>query len=118
MKFATWESRGIPTSCKGQYDKTTAGGTKHYHIAYIGGGHFGHAAWNAISSKGGEIDFGQVDLKAGKTYTIGVEMDWGDEEEARDFSVVVNGMGGGKVTVARSDGVASATLPVISRKTT
>jgi hypothetical protein len=115
MKFATWEQRGIPSSCKAQYDKTAAGGTKHYHIAYYSGGHFGNNIQSAISSKGGEIDFGQVALKAGQTYAIEVEMDWGDEEEARDFSVVVNGMSGGTVAVARSDGVATAKLPVIWR---
>ena len=64
---------------------------------------------------GGDVDFGIVELKAGKTYTIGLEMDWTDEEKARDFSVVVNGMGGGAVTVTESTGKASATLPVITR---
>ena len=45
-------------------------------------------------------------------------MDWTDEEKARDFSVVVNGMGGGAVTVTESTGKASATLPVITRAAT
>ena len=54
-------------------------------------------------------------MKAGKTYSVEVELDFGDEEEARDFSVVVHGMEGGEVTVERSDGVASAKLPVIWR---
>ena len=61
------------------------------------------------------MDFGQVALKAGQTYTVEIEMDFGDEEVARDFSVVANGMSGGAVTVARSDGVATAKLPVIWR---
>jgi hypothetical protein len=59
-----------------------------------------------------------VDLKAGQTYTIGLEMNWDDEEKARDFSVVVNGMGGGVVTVTESTGKTSATLPVIYREGT
>ena len=54
-------------------------------------------------------------MKAGQTYSVEVELDFGDEEEARDFSVVVHGMEGGEVTVERSDGVASAKLPVIWR---
>ena len=59
-----------------------------------------------------------MDLKAGQTYTIGLEMNWDDEEKARDFSVVVNGMGGGVVTVTESTGKTSATLPVIYREGT
>ena len=54
-------------------------------------------------------------LKEGQTYSIELELDWADEEEARDFSVVVHGMEGGNVTVERSDGAASAKLPVIYR---
>ena len=50
---------------------------------------------------------------AGSTYTIEVEMDWRDEEEARDFSVVVNGMGGHPVSVRHVSGRQSDTLPVI-----
>ena len=61
----------------------------------------------------GDADFGQVDLEAGRTYEIVMEMNWDDEEEARDFSVVVHGMSGGTVTVTRSDGAASATLPAL-----
>ena len=45
-------------------------------------------------------------------------MNWDDEEKARDFSVVVNGMGGGVVTVTESTGKTSATLPVIYREGT
>ena len=45
-----------------------------------------------------------------------MELDWTDEEVARDYSVVAHGMSGHTVTVERSDKKASDKLPAITRK--
>ena len=65
MKFATWEARGIPNSCKAQYERKEDGNIKHMHIAYYRGGHYGTDPQGGQGGKGGELDLGQVDLKAG-----------------------------------------------------
>ena len=92
---------------------TSEGYIKNYNIAWYSGGHFGSSRQGARGWKTGDADFGQVDLEAGRTYEIHMEMDWEDVEEARDFSVVVHGMSGGTITVTKSDGTASATLPAL-----
>ena len=65
--------------------------------------------------KQGDGALGEYTVKAGTTYNIGLELDWSDEEIARDFSVVVHGMGGGGLTLTKVGGAASATLPVLER---
>ena len=117
LRISTWDGRGMSQTCKGQFDPNSPVGLNgRYHIGYYSGGHFGSAKKGLIAFKMGDLDFGQVELKAGKTYTVNVELDWTDEEVARDFSVVAHGMSGHTVTIERSDKKASDKLPAITRK--
>ena len=108
-----WAGRGTPNSCQAQYEKTSDNYLKHYNYGWVTGGEI--SGIFAMMWKQGEGPLGEYELKAGTSYTVGLEMDWTDEEVARDFSVVAHGMGGGAVTLTKSDGAATASLPVLER---
>ena len=63
----------------------------------------------------GEIG-NDINLVAGKTYTIHMDMHWQDPEVAKDFSVVAQGLSGGGLTITHSTGMKTAAFPVLEKK--
>ena len=111
VMVGTWDARGTPSSCKSQFE-TKHGAPTAYHYAWFNGGEYGRSR-SANYWKQGDGRVGERAVKAKQTYFLTVEMDWTDEEISPDFSVVVHGLGGGKVMILRQDRKESDQLPDI-----
>lgn len=66
LRISTWDGRGMSQTCKGQFDPNSPVGLGgRYHIGYYAGGHFGSRYKQTTAFKMGDLDFGQVEMKAG-----------------------------------------------------
>jgi hypothetical protein len=78
----TWDGRSVPKKCKAQAT-TRNGGTARSH--YITVDHWTEGFYSQFTH--GEIG-NDLNLEAGKAYTVHMDMHWKDPEVAKDFSLV------------------------------
>jgi len=96
VQVNTWDTRSMPRSCLSwntwHMAKSDKLGTKGFYY--------------------GQLAFKPYQIEAGESVDLLAAMNWNDGEQARDFSVTVWGEAG-PVTITHSDGLESASLPVV-----
>ena len=55
-------------------------------------------------------------MEAGKEYYLNADLHWDDDEVAKDFSVVAQGVGGGDIEITHWKGLQSKTLGHVERQ--